>query len=89
MAKYDELGRVLRDRVGVRVEMTFDEIIAWVPGGLPTSSYRHTAWWSNEKDGQHVQARAWIDAGWSVERVDLRGRRVFFVRQQAPGEVTR
>jgi hypothetical protein len=46
--------------------------------GLPPSAYEHRAWWSNERQGSHVQAIGWLDAGRRVESVDLDTTRVTF-----------
>jgi hypothetical protein len=56
-------------------ETAFDQLARLV-GGLPPSAYRHRAWWAN--DASHVQARAWLDAGWRVSEVNLDAQRVEF-----------
>ena len=77
MAKYDPLFEHLC-RVGDDpVDMSFDEVAALV-GGLPASAERHRAWWGNEVDPQHVQAKAWINAGREVSAVDLAAKTVTF-----------
>lgn len=53
----------------------FDEIANLV-GGLPPSAFRHRPWWAN--DARHVQAAAWMAAGWRTEAVDLDRRQVTF-----------
>lgn len=52
--------------------MTFEEIAEPV-GGLPPSANRWQAWWENH-GGAHVQAAAWLEEGWRVVELDLRGR---------------
>ena len=79
MSKYSSLHRYLEREAGPSVEMTFDEIDD-VVGGLPASARRYQAWWSNEPEGTHVQARAWMDAGWRVANVNLTAKRVRFTR---------
>lgn len=79
MSKYSSLRRHLEREAGPSVEMTFDEIDD-VVGGLPASARRYSAWWSNEGEGTHVQARAWMDAGWCVAKVNLTAERVRFTR---------
>ena len=78
MGKYGVLADHLRHAASP-VSMTFDEIDDLV-GGLPASARRHRAWWANEADGRHVQARAWVQAGWRVEDVSLTQERVRFSR---------
>jgi hypothetical protein len=77
MAKYDPLFRHLVNAGSEPVEMTFTEIGTLV-GGLPESARRHSAWWSNDLDGRHVQAKAWLEAGREIEAVDRHGGRVRF-----------
>ena len=79
MSKYSALGRHLERETGPSVEMAFHEVDD-VVGGLPASARRYLAWWSNERDGTHVQARAWLDAGWRVVNVNLTAERVRFTR---------
>ena len=78
MAKYDPLFEHLCRAGNGPVEMTFDEVAALV-GGLPPSATRQ-AWWANEREGRHVQAHAWLNAGREVEAVDFVARRVRFSR---------
>lgn len=80
VAKYDRLAELLRRQHSSDLRMTFEQLAAVVPGGLPPSAYRYRAWWANETDGRHVHARAWISAGWLVADVDLAGRVVTFGR---------
>jgi hypothetical protein len=79
MSKYSALRRQLEREAGPRVEMTFDEVDSIV-GGLPASARRRSAWWSNEREGRHVQAHAWLDADWSVDNVNLTAERVRFTK---------
>lgn len=77
VAKYDPLFEKLCRLGDDEVTVTFDEMHDLV-GGLPASPERHRAWWANETDGRHVQARAWLNAGPEVVEVDLDGRTVRF-----------
>jgi hypothetical protein len=46
---------------------------------LPASATKSKQWWENESSGaRQVQAKAWLNAGREVERVDLRARFVRF-----------
>ena len=80
MAKYDPLHQHLTRRAGGPVSMSFEQISALVPGGLPPSAYNHQAWWANQTDGGHTHARAWLDAGYRTEGLSLTARRVTFAR---------
>ena len=77
MSKYSALRRQLEQEPGPSIEMTFGEI-DHIIGGLPPSARRYSAWWSNEREGKHVQAHAWMDAGWRVANVNLTAEKVRF-----------
>ncbi len=79
MSKYRVLRRRPEREAGPSVEMTFAEI-DHVVGGLPASARHYPAWWSNEREGTHVQAHAWMDAGWRVENVSFTGEKVRFTK---------
>lgn len=78
MSKYRPLNRHLASCPEPALTMSFFELDDLV-GGLPASARQHRPWWSNERGG-HVQARAWLDAGWRVDEVNLTAERVRFVR---------
>jgi hypothetical protein len=79
MSKYDPLRMHLQSRLGTKVVMRFDEIGALVDT-LPDSAYRHRPWWGNH--ASHVQAMAWLAAGFTVGGVDLDEQVVSFARGQ-------
>jgi hypothetical protein len=80
MRKYDPLSAYLRGRPGNRATLSFSDVEAVLGQPLPASAYRHRAWWANESKGAHVEAWAWLDAGWKVEDVNLTAQRVTFGR---------
>jgi hypothetical protein len=59
--------------------MSFDEIERVIGAKLPPSATHHRAWWSNNAEN-NVMTKAWRDAGFESEDVDMRGRRVAFRR---------
>ncbi len=72
--KYDPLRRRLIDETSPVVELSFEEIERIIGASLPRSARVHPAWWSNNPKG-HVNAQAWLAAGFRSEAVDLgRGR---------------
>ena len=78
MAKYDPLFEFLCRRPDEVLDLTFDDVEA-VVGALPASARKYSAWWANEAEGgNHVQARAWLNAGREVESADLSHERVSF-----------
>jgi len=64
------------------VPLSFAEIEQIIDARLPPSAHNHREWWSNHA-GSHVQARAWLEAGWEVENVDQEARTVRFRRKVA------
>lgn len=70
MSKYDTLRNHLDEADRGSLSLSF-AVIDEIVGGLPDSARRHRAWWANERNGRHVQAAAWLDAGRTVEAVDL------------------
>ncbi len=85
MAKYDPLKEYLLNLPETQNEitLTFDQVERIIDEILPDSAYDNRAWWANEKNGVHVSAHAWMDAGWKVDSVDQRKHWVRFVRQQS------
>jgi hypothetical protein len=71
--------------------LRFEDIERIIGAKLPASARRHPAWWSNSASG-HVNAQAWLGAGFKAEQVDLAEAQVVFRRgkdgareQAAPG----
>jgi hypothetical protein len=63
------------------VKLSFARIDGLIGSNLPMSAYRTEAWWSNSPSSAH--AKAWLDAGWEVQEVNLKEGFVVFkkVRQ--------
>jgi hypothetical protein len=81
--KYAGLQAYLSKRSEPRISMSFAEVAAAAKVKLPASAYRHPQWWQNDAE-HHVQAKAWIEAGYKTENVDIDAQRVEFVRVAAP-----
>lgn len=62
------------------ITLSFSKIEKIIDSRLPSSAHKHPAWWSNEKNGSHVEAHAWEGAGWKKESIDLERETVRFVR---------
>ena len=82
VSKYDPLRELLRRQNAKTLTLTFDQINDLVPGGLPSSAYRHRPWWGNDSSGGHVQAAAWGNAGWAVDDIDPAAQTVTFTQVQ-------
>jgi hypothetical protein len=77
--KYEPLTAFLRRQSRALVRMSFDEIERVIGAKLPPSATHHRAWWSNNSQN-NVMTKAWTDAGFESEDVDMKGRRVVFRR---------
>ena len=80
--KYTPLEDYLRDLPKSQREVTlrFEEIERILNGKLPSSAYEDRRWWDHETAGNHVSQRAWINAGWRIESLDVNAKWVKFVR---------
>jgi hypothetical protein len=79
--KYQPLRRWLEHRRDDRVRLSFREIESILECALPDSARRLPQWWANA-GGSHVQALAWMAAGWRASQVDVSGEQVTFERSQ-------
>lgn len=81
--KYTPLEKYLHNLPASQQEVTlhFDQIERILNEKLPPSAYQYQAWWANQKQGSHVEAFAWLDAGWQVETINLTDKWVRFARQ--------
>jgi hypothetical protein len=80
--KYSALEKHLRDLPISQREATlhFGQIEEILNGKLPSSAYEDRRWWDAVKEGNHVSARAWSNAGWKVESLDVDEKWVKLVR---------
>lgn len=80
--KYAPLEDYLRSLPADQNEITlaFAEIERILNDRLPASAYGYEAWWANEKEGNHVNARSWSTAGWKIESLDLKQKWVKLIR---------
>jgi hypothetical protein len=77
-SKYDGLARHLKFRgafTGI-VKLSFARIDGLIGSNMPMSAYRNKEWWSNKTSSAH--SRAWLDAGWEVQEVNLEEGLVIF-----------
>ena len=82
MGKYEPLENFLRRRGPGRWRASFPEIERLLGFKLPQSALKYPAWWSNDETG-HSHAKAWLDAGWRTEDVDLPAGRLTFAKVKA------
>ena len=79
MSKYQALNRFFKMQATDFLRMTFDEVEKEAGFKLPASARLHQAWWANDR-ARHVQAKAWLDAGYESEQVDMKEGRLVFRR---------
>jgi hypothetical protein len=82
-SKYSPLENYLRSLpVNQKtVTLSFEQIEGILNNNLPASAYEDERWWEHETEANHVNKRAWANAGWNVESVDVNRKLVNLVRQ--------
>jgi hypothetical protein len=78
-SKYQPLTAHLRAQRASRVPMSFAEVERVLGTKLPPSASSHRAWWSNNPTN-NVMTKAWLEAGFQSEQVDLDSRKLVFKR---------
>ena len=80
--KYMPLENYLRDLPAHQREVTlgFEQIEEILNNKLPSSAYEDQRWWEHETEGNHVNKRAWANAGWQVAEVNFAGKWVRFTK---------
>ena len=80
--KYTPLENYLRNLPASQKEISlpFDQIEGILGFKLPSSAYEDERWWMREKEGNHVNLRAWLSAGWKVESVQVDKKQARLVR---------
>jgi len=62
------------------VMLAFEQIESILNDKLPSSAYEDRRWWDHETEGNHLSKRAWSNAGWKVEGLDVKKKRVKLIR---------
>lgn len=83
-SKYEPLTSYLRTQRGNQIRMSFAEIERVIGSKLPPSADTHRAWWSNNPSN-NVMTKAWLEAGFESEQVDLSSRKLVFRRLPGAG----
>jgi hypothetical protein len=87
MAKYEPLRAFLTDRSDSEVPLRFEDIERIIGAPLPPVAFKHRAWWSNNPSNS-VMTKAWLEAGYRAERVDMGSRKLVFRRAGDEPEAT-
>lgn len=82
--KYKKLKAFLASIGAERVALTFQAVERVAEVTLPASAFRRAQWWQNDAV-HHVQAQAWMGAGYRTEAVNLAKQSVEFVRVRSAG----
>ncbi|MGB9365776.1 MAG: hypothetical protein WCE79_07170 [Xanthobacteraceae bacterium] len=85
MGRYEPLTEFLRNKRTDRIEMTFSQIEDVIGRKLPPSAVFYRSWWSNNPSNS-VMTKAWRDAGFLSEQVDMDARTVVFSRTDSVSE---
>ncbi len=75
--KYQPLQDYLRNSKQGEVILTFKQIEDIIDDILPKSAWKTKAWWSNRSKGA-LQAKAWMEAKYRVENVDIEQETITF-----------
>ena len=80
--KYTPLEDYLHNLPQSQSEATlrFKKIEKILMSKLPSSAYEDRRWWDHEKEGNHINQRAWANAGWKIADLDVSKQWVKFVR---------
>jgi hypothetical protein len=84
MSKYAPLGEFLRAQRTAEVPMTFDDVERIVGAKLPPKAQHNRAWWSNNPSN-NVMTKVWLAAGYESAQVDMRARKLVFLRARTVG----
>ena len=87
-SKYQPLFEYLHRSNQREVTLTFGEIEVLMGETLPDSARVKRAWWSNRSKGA-LQASAWMEAGYLVEKLDFDEERVTFRKPPSGYKVQR
>lgn len=82
--KYGKLRAFLAASGAERIALSFKDVASVAEVTLPASAYRRAQWWQNDSV-HHVQAQAWLGAGYRTEAVNLAKQSVEFVRVRSAG----
>jgi hypothetical protein len=80
--KYTPFENYLRGLPESQREVTlgFKQVEKILNSRLPSSAYEDRRWWDKEKEGNHVNARSWSNAGWKVNEVNFNEKWVKLIR---------
>jgi hypothetical protein len=84
MGKYEPLSDFLKKQPTDEVRLSFRQIERIIGQKLPPKAQHYRAWWSNSASNS-VMTKAWLDAGFRSEKVDMERRKLIFRRTDHRG----
>ena len=80
--KYMPLEKYLSSLAGStrEIALTVKRIEKIAGFTLPSSAYEDRRWWDHETEGNHVNKRAWANAGWKIANLDVKAKQAKFIR---------
>ena len=85
MSKYAPLTGYLSSSGMEYIPITFSQVEEVIGDKLPRSAFEYRPWWSNNPSN-HVNAEAWLSAGYKASEVDMSERKLVF-RKALAGEL--
>jgi hypothetical protein len=76
--KFLELSKYFENSKTSHITLSFQEIEKIIGQKLYPSAYKYVQYWNHSKT--HTITFSWIDAGYKLDRVDLKNQRVSFVK---------
>jgi hypothetical protein len=77
--RFEEIEKILKSKLGGSCRLPPDGDLK-PPRAVPSSAHEDRRWWDHETEGNHVNGRAWANAGWKVESLDILNKWVILVR---------
>ena len=81
--KYEPLQAYLKAQASDLIQLSFAKIEDIIKAKLPPSARKLRPWWSNNPSNS-VITKAWLNAGYRSEQVDMQRERLVFRRQPQP-----
>ena len=78
MPNYDSFQNYLKNNPTDKIDCTISQIEQIVGGQLPTSAYKHSAWWSNSLT--HPLMKKILQIGWASRNLNLKTKTISFYK---------
>ena len=78
MPNYDSFQNYLKNHPTDKIDCAISQIEQIVGGQLPTSAYKHSAWWSNSPT--HPLMKKILQIGWASRNLNLESKTISFYK---------